>query len=267
MKFSVSNIAWPSRLDAEVATLLSAHGVSAIEAAPGKINADPAKITFSEASRFQRFWADRGIGVAALQALFFGGPTCSLFSGETARNDLWNHLVLIGEVAATLDAPVLVFGSPRNRAKGDLRPDEALRIAADFFVEAADRVKPFGVKIVIEPIPKEYGCDFLNTSAEALQLVAATEDRVGMHLDTGCMMLAGEVADEAIAGSAARLCHFHVSEEHLLPIGAGSVEHEAYAKALIAHGYDKTLSIEMRETSTPLASLEQALTHVRRVYG
>lgn len=267
MKLAISNLAWPSRLDSEVADTLAVHGVDAIEAAPGRLNEDPTRITLAQAAAFRRVWAARGIGVSAMQALFFGGPTCSLFAGVAARRELADHLVLIAEVAATLDAPLLVFGSPRNRARGDLPHEEAMKVAAEFFFDAAERIQAYGARIVIEPIPAAYGCDFLNTAAEALRLAQATDELIGMHLDSGCMTLAGEAVDEAIANAASRLCHFHVSEKDLAPIGSGTVRHEAFAAALKANRYEKRLSVEMRETSTPVASIDQALRHARGAYG
>ncbi len=91
---------------------------------------------------------------------------------------------------------------------------------------------------------------------------------VVLHLDTACTALAGDDPVAAAAACAGRIAHFHVSAPNLAPVDAASdIDHPAIAAALRAGAYAGFVSIEMRRTNTPLASVTRAVAHVRACYG
>ena len=66
-------------------------------------------------------------------AILFGKPELRIFGPEPVRQATLDHLGRVAELAAALGARALVFGSPRNRDRGVLTPDEAFTHAVDFF--------------------------------------------------------------------------------------------------------------------------------------
>src|SRR5262249_42723693 len=141
-------------------------------------------------------------------------------------------------------------------------------IAVDFFRRAGAAAASRGVMLCIEPNPRAYGCDFVNSSAEARDLIARVDSPgFGLHLDAGAMTLQGEpptaIAEDGLPK------HFHISEPRLAPLGGGAVDHRAFALALRRGGFDGWCSIEARrpEHGSALATLAANLEVAMAGYG
>jgi sugar phosphate isomerase/epimerase len=270
VRLAVSNIAWPKEQDAAVADVLVQHGVAGIEVAPTKLFADPLAATDSEIEAVKRFWADRGIAIVAAQALLFGKPHLTLFDSVEVRAATFTHLAGIARFCAKLSAEALVFGSPKNRRISALPKSDADRIAIGFFTRLADVAQAVGTCIVMEANPPVYGADWVTTAAEAIALVeAVNHPGFRLHLDTGCMTLAGDSIAETFARGGHLVKHFHVSEPNLAAPGtSGPVDHAAFAAALRELNYDGWVSLEMRETQPfELAAFAESVGWLARTYG
>lgn len=270
MRLAISNIAWPAGADEEAAPLLHAHGIEGVELALTKIWPEPLDAPAAELRAYRDRWEKRGVPIAALQALLFGKPHLTVFGAETVRQQTRDYLAGIIERAAWLGARALVFGSPKNRQRGERSQREAWAIAVPFFRELGQIAARHGVYFCIEPNPPEYGCDFVSTVAEGIELVDAVgEPGFGLHLDTGGMALTGDVPAASIAAAAERCRHFHISEPFLAEVGGGKTQHSECAAALQARGYRGWISIEMGEAKEPggwRAAMERALAFVRKTY-
>ncbi|MGH9318926.1 MAG: sugar phosphate isomerase/epimerase family protein [Vicinamibacteria bacterium] len=265
MKLAISNIAWPREGDIRVAALMAAHGFGGVEIAPTRVWEQPLEATEKVVREHRRFWNDRGIEVVALQALLFGRPDLVLFESEKARSDMLDHLRGMMRLASWLGAGVLVLGAPKNRKRSGMTASEAERVAVDFFRAAAGSAFETGVVLAIEPNPPQYNCDFITSSREGLDLVReVASPGFGLHLDAAAMTLAGEDPEKAIVDCSGKISHFHASEPSLGPVGAGSVDHGAIAKALRRIEYPSWVSVEMRD---PGISLVEVLGYVAGVYG
>jgi D-psicose/D-tagatose/L-ribulose 3-epimerase len=271
MRLAISNIAWPTGMDAAVAPLLCAHGVEGVELALTKIWPEPLAATAAEVRAYRDGWERQGLRIAALQALLFGKPHLTLFEGESRRQQTLEYLSGMIECAGQLGAAALVFGSPKNRRRGECSTSEAWAIAVPFFRALGRLAQRQGVSFCIEPNPPEYGCDFVTTVAEGMELVdAVAVEGLALHLDTAAMTLAGDRPAASIASAAEYLRHFHVSEPFLAEVGGATVPHEECGRALRARDYRGWISIEMveaKEARDWRAGIERALRFVRTVYA
>jgi sugar phosphate isomerase/epimerase len=270
MRLAISNIAWPAGADEQAAPLLHAHGVEGVELALTKIWPEPLDAPAVEIRAYRESWENRGVSVVALQALLFGKPNLTLFGTDSVRQQTLDYLAGIIERTAWLGARALVFGSPKNRQRGKRSPQEVWAIAVPFFRKLGRIARRHGVYFCIEPNPAGYGCDFVTTVAEGIELVDAVgEEGFGLHLDTGGMALAGDPPAASIVAAAERCRHFHVSEPFLAEVGRGSTPHGQCAEALRARKYQSWVSIEMSEAKEPdawRAAMERALGFVWRTY-
>ena len=174
-------------------------------AALTKVWPEPLAASPEEAARYRGWWEARGIRIVALQALLYGKPGLTVFGTPAARRTTLHYLKGLIAQATRLGAEVLVFGSPGNRQRGSLPPDEARAIAVEFFRELGDNAQEHGVTFCIEPNPVEYGCDFVTTVREGIDLVDAVgRPGFGLHLDTAGMTLAGDTA--ASVAAAGKCC-------------------------------------------------------------
>lgn len=261
MRLAISNIAWDPADDEEVAALLVAAGVNAIEVAPTKAWPDPRKAGPDEARSERERWRGLGLDVVATQSLLFGRPDLLLFGPEDVRKRLVQHLGHLVALGGALGASVQVFGSPRNRRRDAMPAQDAIAVAVEVFREVARCAEEAATAVVIEANPEQYGTDFLTSAHDAAALVEAV-DRPGvrLHLDTACMVLAGDDPVECVRRYAPLLAHVHLSRPELGPVGVSADPvHAAVVTTLKQVGYDRTVSVEMRPTSTPVQSVKVAV--------
>lgn len=267
MRLSVSNLAWPADMESAALDTLGALGVSGIEVAPTRLapwpDLTPARL-ISAAARYR----DSGLQVSSLQAVLFGCPGMQLLGDQAAFEAMRVHLRCVAGMAATLGAQVLVFGAPKNRLRGDLKPDIANACAAERFRMLADATGAEGVTIAIEPVPEAYGGDFLQTAPDICTMVAtAGHPFLKVHLDTACVTLGGGNIEQAIQLAGTDLCHFHAAQPGLTDFNEPIPAHAIAGVALAASGYNHWVAIEMLpECNAPLEAVEIAIRTVRSLY-
>jgi sugar phosphate isomerase/epimerase len=267
MQLAISNLAWDVRDDAAVAALLQSLDVRGVELAPTKVWPKPLDATPAEVRACRRFWEDGGLRIVALQALLFGRPDLTLFDDARGRAATAEYLTGMIRLAEQLGATRLVFGSPKNRARGALALAEATEIATEFFGQIGRQARRRGVVFCVEPNPGDYQCDFITNAAEGLALVRKVNDAgFGLHLDAGGMALGGDPPAFCTA-HAAEVRHFHISEPHLAPVGTGTTGHAGFGAALRAGGYAGWVSIEMKPPAVDgLTVIRQSLASALTCY-
>ncbi|HEY9225782.1 MAG TPA: TIM barrel protein [Gemmatimonadaceae bacterium] len=265
LRLAISNIAWETSEDEQVADVLRRESVGGIEIAPTKWRERPLEASASAIAEYRKTWADRGLRIVSMQALLFGRPDLQLFG--PSRASMRDYLRGIIELGARLGAHALVFGSPKNRARGSLSLAEATAIAVDFFREIGEHAAVHDVAFCLEANPPEYGCDFITDTAEAVALCAAIDHPgIAVNGDLGGMTMSNERVRETIASAAAMLGHFHASEPQLAELGA-SANHAEAAAGLAAVGYGRWVSVEMRAAGSNVERVERAIRLAKRAYG
>lgn len=262
MRLAISNIAWDVSEDEDVAALLKANQVDAIDIAPGKYFPEPAKVTSAEILTVKRWWADRGIEITGMQALLFGTSGLNVFGDVSTRQKLLDHLDAVFRIGGELGARRLVFGSPKNRDRSGLDDDKTLNQAVEFFRLAGDRAAQAGVLLCLEPNPVCYGANFMVDSRETAKVVRAiNHPAIRMQLDAGALTINGESPEDVLESCADLIGHVHASEPDLAPLGDKGTSHDAVAHALFKHLPDSLVTIEMVATrdEAHLAAIERAL--------
>ncbi len=269
MKIAISNIAWEPEENDRVAEMMCSRNIGGVELAPTKNWPDLTQAADSDVAACRSWWASRGIRVVALQSLLFGRADLNVFGTHDTRRRMLAYLKRAMRIAALLGAKVLVFGSPKNRRVGDMEPRQAMDIAVEFFSCLAELAQVAGVCVALEPNPEAYGCDFVRTSQEALDLVK----RVGnpafrVHLDTAILSMNGEPFEQALNRCFEYLAHVHISEPMLGVVGEGYVDHAGMARALRTVGYSNWISIEMRSgwRGDNAVSVQRALDYAGSTY-
>ncbi len=270
MKLAISNIAWSREQDAAVAELLKEAGIGGIEIAPTKIWPNPLAATDAEIDEYRQFWSEREIAIVAAQALLFGKPELTIFETASTREQTIEYLAGIVRICARLGAGSLVFGSPKNRRVGTMPADEGSRIAVEFFTRLGEIAANAGTCVVMEANPPIYGADFITYAAEAIALVhRVNHPGFQLHLDTGCVTLAGDSIPATFDEAFPLLRHFHVSEPNLdAPGTSGTVDHAVFAEQLRERRYMGWVSLEMREGHPfDRASFRDSVSWFEQCYG
>lgn len=267
MKLGVSNLAWPDGEEERALALLAARGAAGVEVAPTRI-APWEDLTAARLGAFRGRCAASGLAVSSLQAIFFQRPEASLLGEAPGFEAMAEHVRRVAGIAQALGAQRAVFGAPKNRLRGTLAADAAMRLAVERLRRLGDIATLGGLILGIEPVPPAYGADFLNRACEVIELVQLTDHpAIRVHLDTACVGMARDDIAEAIAAAGSLLAHFHIAEPQLGPFEAPVCSHPAASAALRATGYKGWAVIEMRETPDSLRSVERALAYASACYG
>jgi len=271
MKLAVSNIAWHPQEEQEIAELLQKMGVKYLEIAPTKMATIPIDLSPDQITDYIKFWEGFGIKIVAFQSMLFNRPDLSIFTSSELRNETLNYLTEFIKLGKKFDISAMVFGSPKNRQIGDLSKDTADRLAIEFFNSIGDEAKHADLYFCIEPNAPQYGCDYIINTAEGFELVTKINNpAVGLHLDTGCMSLAGDNFNDSILKSRSILKHFHISSPMLDQVEQRpDVDHEEAADALRSIDYEGYVSIEMKPLELGLnkARVEEAVAFAKNIYS
>lgn len=270
MKLAISNIGWTNEEEPAVAKYLQSAGVKYIEIAPTKRWTEPTVASEVEIEEYKQWWAKYDIGIVAFQSMLFTHPEYKLFESnenrEGTKKYLEDFIVLAGKMGATR----MVFGSPKNRQKGDIPPEAANAIAIQFFSDLGDVAQANNTMICIEPNAPQYSCDFVTTAQQGIDIVDGVDNAgFGLHLDIACMTLAGDDIERSIRTAGRKLKHFHISSPMLEPVEfRPDVPHRAAAQALRDIRYDGFVSIEMRphDTGSNLERVKKAVEFAQSVY-
>jgi sugar phosphate isomerase/epimerase len=271
MNIAVSNIAWTSEEEPEVAKALQELGIHHVEIAPTKVWEDPINVTDQQIQEYKDFWAKHDIEVVAFQSMLFPRPDLTVFDSPELRKQTQDHLAKFIELAGRVGAEVLVFGSPKNRIVPEgMAADEAWTIAKEFFTSLGNTAINAQTNFCIEPNAKEYNCNFVTTAAEGLKLVEEV-DNLGfeLHLDAAIMSMEGDDPSSSIKNAREHLRHFHISAPMLMPIEEEKVNHQAYADALRGINYQHFTSIEMRpgDSGTNVERVQSAVKIAQKYYA
>ncbi|HOL35924.1 MAG TPA: sugar phosphate isomerase/epimerase family protein [bacterium] len=270
MKYAISNIAWQKEMTDQVFSLLQEYSISGIEIAPSRVWEHTDKISYTQVVKYRRKVAKWGLEIVGFHSLFYDHPGLGLFKEkdvEKKTKDFLKHLIT---VCADCGGKTLIFGSPKARKRGDLPLDRAIEIAADFFIEVAEKAKEKKVFLCIEPLgPDE--TDFIDSACSALQLIKKVNHPYFQgHLDAKSLYASREISYQTFQNFAPFLKHFHVNEPELKPISISKqIDHCLIGKYLRKIGYSGYVSIEQRSVDTmdTLGVIKKSIMEMKKCYA
>lgn len=222
MKLAISNIAWSRESDEFMYGLLQKNGIKGLEIAPTRIWDNPELVTKKEVLDFKRKLSKYGLKVVAFQSILYG-KKFNLFSDEGKL-----YLMKMIDLASYFGKTAIVIGSPKNRNCNNMK------MAINFFKELNAYANK-RVVLCIEPNPKEYGTNFINTTKQAIKF--AKQTGIKINLDCGTIVM----NDEYIEIPTDDIGHIHFSEPFLKPL-----EHFDLFKKLLKINYKGWYSIESK---------------------
>lgn len=262
MKLSISNIAWSSDHDSEVYNMMKGAGFEGLEIAPTRI--------FPEKPYFQltaaKDWSDGllkefNLVIPSMQSIWYGRSE-KVFGADEEREVLINYTKAAIDFASTIGCKNLVFGCPKNRVVSNGCDFETV---VNFFKVIGDYAFSKNTVIGMEANPKIYNTNFINSTAQALDLIKRVDSNgFRLNLDIGTMIENGERA-EIIKDYVALISHVHVSEPYLKVIERRDL-HQEIKEILQNENYQNFVSIEMAKQDN-LSVIEDTLFYVKAILG
>ena len=275
MKLAVSNIAFGEDQQAAL-KCVSQSGVEGLVVAPtiiwpslpeianlsGQELKDRLGTLKWKAGEYRKKLGDFGLACVGLQSLTYGvGENAKIFGTEEEGKNLAEHLKRLTDLAGSLGADSMSFGSPGLRNPGELSGEQAVEMVAKLFGRVAVAAHDNNTQIAIEPL-SGYGNKFVQSLEQARELT----DRInhpgfGIHPDTAAMHGAGDMPEDlaslihnrrdsvrGIDASAPELKRLSVAPE---------VTQGGYMDALRGVNYDGWVSIERRGPLNPKVLKEE----------
>jgi len=271
MKLAISNIGGTNEEEPAVAEYLQSAGIRYVEIAPTKRWAEPTVASDAEIDEYKQWWGKYDIAVVAFQSMLFAHPDYTLFGSDEDREVTEKYLADFMVLAGKMGAERMVFGSPKNRQKGEVSTESANTIASQFLGRLGTVALDNNTVLCLEPNAPQYNCDFVTTAAEGLALVQDVDNKgFELHLDLACMTLAGDNVTESIQNAGEHLKHFHISSPMLEQVeDRDDIAHREAAQALRDVQYDGFVSIEMRpgDVGTNVDRVKKAITFVQDIYA
>lgn len=266
---AISNLAWSQTEDDQIFNIMATLQVSLLEISPFRESADKKVMSNESAHNLKKRLHDYGIKVVALQALLYRFPELVIFQDKTTREKTLNHLVHVIDFAHEVGAKSLIFGSPKNKLRGELEYDSAFTIATDFFGRLAERAKLQQVSLCIEPTPAVYGSDFIRNTDETVALLkAVSSSALRLNLDIGSLVVNEENIEDTIQNNMQYIGHVHISEPFLKMITLDSSFHKRIANKLNANSYNGNVSIEMLpQTNQNGDGIYKTLSFIQKIYS
>jgi sugar phosphate isomerase/epimerase len=193
----------------DVLTLGDKYGIGDYEIAPYSFFGDDIE------------WMDKTYDISnmySIQSALYPS-TVNLFESPEEFEKLMDSII---DFCGRCGIKIIVFGSPKNRRKPE---GVETQIAVDIFHRLGERAASKGVTIGIEPNAIEYGCNFITNSVEGAEFVTKVNSKgVGLHLDTGCMVMSGENPYIQLVKFRDMLVHVHLSMPYLKRFEPGCFE-------------------------------------------
>jgi D-psicose/D-tagatose/L-ribulose 3-epimerase len=241
MKLSVSNIAWKSSDQNRAMQLLKENGIKYVDVAPTLLSDSIKELDVDAVLNYHKTF---DIKIVAMQSLLFPFPNVSLFDNETSKTMLMSYLRTIFALAQKLKVKNLVFGSPKNRYVNDIEAFSVER-AIDIFREISDLAKQHYCVICFEANPKEYGCNFIISTQEAIEFVRLVDhDGLKLNLDISTVVLNNESMELILQDNIDIIQHIHLSSPFIKDIL--SMDNDRICGLLKKYKYDGYLTMECK---------------------
>lgn len=265
MRFGIStHLYHHRRLDREHLAQVAGFGFEAIELFATRSHfdyRDPAAVDTLACWLRETGLSLHGIHAPITDAFGAGDVWTATFSNAVAdgprRDAAVKETLAALEVARRIPCEVLVvhLGTPADKNN----PGDNHRASAVRSVEEICRAaEPIGIRVALEVIPNK-----LSDAASLACLIDELEaSHLGLCLDFGHAHLMGDVAD-AIEIAAEHLVTTHVhdntrrADDHLVPY-LGTIDWDRALMAMQKVGYEGTYLLEVADTGSPAAVLEEA---------
>ena len=222
-------------------------GYTGIEVAPFTLGDRITDVTAARRKELKKVAADHGLTICGLHWLLAKTTGLHLTTFDSAiRQATTAYFIELGRACADLGGDILVFGSPAQRSlERGMSREQAYANAAEVFRGAMPALADRGVTICMEPLTSQE-TDFVNTCAEAAELIAAVDHPCfRLHQDVKAMLSEPMPIPELIALYKPVTRHFHVNDKNLLGPGMGSTDYHPIFAALLQSGYSGWVSVEV----------------------
>lgn len=263
MKLSISNISWSKEHDEEMYEYLKSIKINGIEIAPTRIFENNPYDKLIELDKYNKYVKEKYyLEISSIQSIWFGKSE-NIFKSIEDRKELINYTRKSIDFASKIKCNNLVFGCPKNRNINN-ESDDVDKISIEFFSELGEYAIEKGTVLSIEPNPRIYGTNFINSTQEAFDIVKKINSKgILVNLDLGTI-INNEEDLEIITKNINLINHIHISEPYLEKIKRRDI-HVKLAEILKDNLYNKYVSVEMKNLNS-IDEVKETLLYIKSIF-
>ena len=198
------------------------------------------------------------------------GENAKIFGTEEEGKNLTEHLKRLTDLAGSLGADSMSFGSPGLRNPGELSGEHAMERAAELFGRVAVAAHDNKTQIAIEPL-SGYGNKFVENLNQAGELANRIDHPgFGIHPDTAAMHGAGDTPGDLaslVRDHRDRVRGIDASAPDLARLSSAlDIPQGKYVDALRSVSYQGWLSLEMKGPLNPDV-IEKEIQYIKKQCG
>lgn len=224
----------------------AALGYEGLEIAPFTLAEDPTRLPDAAIGEVRRALAGAGLAATGLHWLLLAPSGLSNTDPDPAvRARTRDAIERLCGLAAALEAPVLVHGSPQQRNTGG--DADAVERAVEMLAFAGEAAGRAGVTYCLEPLARRE-TDFVNTVAEAAEIVRRV-DLPGLRTMLDCSA-AGQSEGRPVEAvlrewlPTGLLRHVQVNDPNRRGPGEGDLAFTPILRALVELDYQGDIAVE-----------------------
>ncbi|GBC93420.1 D-tagatose 3-epimerase [bacterium HR15] len=221
-------------------------GYEGVELAPFTFAPAVEQIDASVRAAIVRTTHTFGLEIVGLHMLLWGRDDLHVAHPDPAvRLRTAHYLVQLVQFAEAVGAPLMVFGSPKQRSTiPPITPAQAVSLWLDTLQPALRRCEQSGVMILLEPLPLAE-TDVLNTLGEAVAILEEVRHPcLGTLLDVKCALSETDDVPALIHQFAPYIRHVHLNDSGMRAPGFGPTDFAPILNALREVGYTGWCSVE-----------------------
>lgn len=228
--------------------------------------------------RFGNLLSGLNLQPVALQSIIPAGHTGRIFAGKERQKELTEAFRYAAQACGALGAPVMTFASPGLRNGAFMARPQDVDIASEFFDGVAAICAEHGVRLMMEPCPQDYGCDFGRDMTEVSALLSrlSNASHTGIHLNTSCLLLEEGMMRASLAAHGCSAHHMDVCDPFSkLASDRFEAGHRGISEVLerlrgIGHGPRWLCAAgrpaDLSSSSPAIARVMTAVSYLRRLY-
>jgi len=251
INLSISNIAWNSVEDDDIVKILKKYKIEYIDIAPGKYFKNVLSVSHDEVIKVKNYWQKNNIKISAVQSILYKTDNLNIFTFKKDSNeDILHYLEKIMMISNLLGAKKIIFGSPKNRDRGNLNNDEVILKSIIFFRMLGDLAKKYSLDVCLEPNPSIYGCNFMTNTYETIEIIKkVNHDSIKLNLDIGALNINREDIKDLMPICHDIVSYVHLSEPNLISLNNSNFNYRDNIKTIRKFIPNIMFSIEMLNSS------------------
>ncbi len=258
----ISNLAWDHIDFSKVVNLLKKYNIKGLDLAPIKINKNWS-LAIKNSKKFKKVLDKFGLKVNAIQGIFFN-TNFNLFKLDKHKNKkLEKHIKKILYISKIYQCNKLILGSSNFRNKGRLSIKDANHIFVNYFKKIIPLLKKNKISICFEPIPKEYGENYLKTTNDLVKLIKKINSKwFGINFDSSLFHYK-KFSKKKFLYQKKYIKNVQISEKKFKHFVKPSKNNILFCKLMQKEKGIKNLSLEIISNRTDLKKLTTSIENLR----